>query len=149
MNASPLLLAIGLITGAAFASQGAVNGRLSAHVGGPLMAALISFTVGWLALVAVNLVTRQPVPVLSTFSAVPWWAYLGGFIGAFGVASAAFAVPQMGVATWVACIIAGQLICALVLDKYGAFGQAVREITPGRLLGALLLAGGVYCMRRF
>lgn len=63
--------------------------------------------------------------------------------------SAAFSVPQIGVAAWVAAVIAGQLICAMMLDQFGAFGQVVREITPLRLLGAFFLVTGVVLIRRF
>ncbi|WOI52410.1 DMT family transporter [Parvularcula sp. LCG005] len=142
-------IVLGLLTGCAFATQGAVNGRLAAHLGGAPMAALVSFTVGWMALLVLNLALRSPLPATAGFSAIPWWAWLGGFMGAFGVASAAFSVPHIGVATWVAAIIAGQLVCALFLDQIGAFGQAVREITPGRLLGVVFLVAGVALIRKF
>lgn len=144
-----IYIVFGLITGAIFASQGAINGRLAQHIGGPLPAALISFSVGWSALFILNLAARTPVPQSAAIGAVPWWGWFGGLIGAAGVTMAALSVPKIGVAPWVAAIIAGQLLAALFLDHIGAFGQAVREVSFGRVAGALCLAAGVYLIRRY
>ena len=65
------------------------------------------------------------------------------------VALAAFAVPRIGVATYISALIAGQLTAAIFYDHFGLFGQAVREITPLRLLGVLFMGAGVYLIRRF
>ena len=142
-------IALGLITGSMLASQGAINGRLASHAGGPAAAALISMSIGLMALKAVNLLSRGGLPSVAGVSSAPWWAFMGGLIGAFGLTSAAFTVPQVGVATWVACVIAGQLVCAILLDQLGAFGQTVRDITPLRLLGVACLAAGVFLVRRY
>ncbi len=150
MNAGTLLVALGLICGMMIAAQGAINGRLAGSLGGgPLQAALISFSVGWVALLALNLALGHRMPSLSSVSHLPWWIWVGGLMGAVMVASSATAVPRIGVAAWVSAVIAGQLIAAVVYDQFGAFGQAVRPATPLRLLGVGFLALGVYMVRRF
>ncbi len=82
-------------------------------------------------------------------ASLPWWAWVGGLIGAVMVTSAATAVPRIGVAAWVSAVIAGQLIAAVLYDQFGAFGQAVRPATPLRLAGVGFLIVGVYLVRRF
>lgn len=77
-----LYVTLGIMTGAAFASQGAVNGRLAAGIGSTTLAALISFSVGWTLLLILNLILRPALPPGSSFSAMPWWVFLSGFIGA-------------------------------------------------------------------
>ena len=88
-------------------------------------------------------------PIAHAINTAPWWAWLGGIAGAMAVALAAFAVPRIGVATYISALIAGQLTAAIFYDHFGLFGQAVREITPLRLLGVLFMGAGVYLIRRF
>jgi transporter family-2 protein len=57
-------------------------------------------------------------------------------------------VPQrIGAATMIVCFIAGQTLCALVLDHIGAFSLPQQDLTAGRLLGAALIVGGVMLVR--
>ncbi len=149
MPIGAFLVLLGFMSGGLIASQGAINGRLAGYAGGPLPAALISFTVGWITLMLMNLLTRRTWPASDQFAGAPWWIWIGGAVGALMVSSAAFAVPRIGIATWVSAVIAGQLISALLLDHIGAFGQTVREITPMRLVGAAFLATGVILIRKF
>lgn len=43
--------------------------------------------------------------------------------------------------------VAGQLIGGLLLDKIGFMGMAVREISVGRIAGAVLLVTGALMIR--
>jgi len=79
---------------------------------------------------------------------LPWYAWTGGFYGAFFVATAAWAAPRLGVTMFLAAAIAGQLALALFLDRVGAFGLARVEIGPMRLLGVGLVLIGVVLVRR-
>lgn len=148
MNPGLALILATVFAGAMIASQGIINGRMSAVMGGPMQAALISFSVGWLALMALNLAFGHRPPPAAEIAAAPWWAWLGGLMGAVVVTLAAAAVPRIGVATYVSAFIAGQLTAAVIYDHYGFLGQQVREATPVRLLGVACLALGVYLIRR-
>ena len=148
MNPGLALILATMLAGAMIASQGIINGRMSSVMGGPLQAALISFSVGWLALLMVNLALGHRPPPAAEIAAAPWWAWLGGLMGAVVVTLAAAAVPRIGVATYVSAFIAGQLTAAVLYDHYGVLGQQVREATPVRLLGVACLALGVYLIRR-
>ncbi|NRA30861.1 MAG: DMT family transporter [Parvularculaceae bacterium] len=147
MNAQ-IGLFIGLMVGLALSSQGAINGRLAGHLGGALPAAVVSFSVGLSALILVTVLLRQPWPGPTGVAAAPWWTFLGGFLGATVVACAAYFVPQIGVATWAAAIIAGQLIGAMVIDHNGWLSVPVRSMDVTRIAGALCLALGVYLVQR-
>ncbi|HBH90594.1 MAG TPA: EamA-like transporter family protein, partial [Hyphomonadaceae bacterium] len=54
MHWANLLIGLGLASGMMIAAQGAINGRLSAAIGGPVQAATVSFCVGLTCLVIVN-----------------------------------------------------------------------------------------------
>ena len=149
MQVGSLLVGATIVAGMMIASQGIINGRMAQHMGGPIQAALISFSVGWIALLTLNLALGQTLPVGRAMSEAPWWAWLGGLMGAVVVTLAATAVPRIGVATYVSAFIAGQLTAAVVYDHYGFLGQTVREVTLPRLLGVGFLALGVYLIRRY
>lgn len=149
MNSSTILVGLGLICGMMIAAQGAINGRLSGALGGPLQAALISFSVGWMALLILNIALGNRFPLVTAAGHLPWWVWIGGLLGAVMVASSATAVPRIGVAAWVSAVIAGQLFAAVLYDHIGAFGQVVKPATPMRLLGVAFLGLGVFLIRRF
>lgn len=149
MGTNTWLLFAALCAGLMIPAQGIVNGRLASLIGGPVQAALVSFGVGFIALVALNLALRHPIPPAAAVAGAPPWVWIGGLMGVVMVTLAATAVPRIGVATYVSAIIAGQLTAAIAYDHYGVFGQAVREATPMRLLGVLFMGLGVYLIRRF
>ena len=132
--------------GAAIATQAPINARLATHVGDPVAAAAISFLVGFLVLGAVTLM-RGGVPGAEAMASAPWWAWVGGALGAFYVWAAVWSVGQLGVVTMVAALIFGQLFAALTLDALGAFGLQIREVSPTRLLAVGFVGLGLVLSR--
>ncbi len=141
-----IALAAIAVGGAAIAVQAPINARLAAHVGDPVAAAAISFLVGFLVLGAIT-VLRGGVPGAEDAASAPWWAWVGGALGAIYVWAAIWSVGQLGVVTMVAALIFGQLAAALVLDAIGAFGLAVREISLTRLMAVGFVGVGLVLSR--
>ncbi|HYF22344.1 MAG TPA: DMT family transporter [Caulobacteraceae bacterium] len=137
-----------LISGTLVALQAPTNAVVARAVNSPVNAALVSFAVGTAALLVAAFVLRVR-PDLAAVKGLPWWAWLGGLYGAVFVAAAAFATPRIGVAATLTLLVAGQLVMAAALDHFGALGVPRQEITPLRLLGLALVAGGVLLVRRF
>jgi uncharacterized membrane protein YdcZ (DUF606 family) len=96
---SLVLYLLGLGVGIGLVVQVGMNSTLRAILGSALVAALISFAVGTLALAAFVALTRTPLPVRAQLAAVPAWAWLGGILGAFYVASSVIVGPRLGAAT--------------------------------------------------
>lgn len=145
LSASALLI---LFAGVLIAIQGPINATLGRAVGSSVNAAFISFVVGSLALGAVALSTRSA-PNMPAMRALPWWAWLGGLCGAVFVSAAAYAAPRIGVATMLTIAIASQLLTAVALDHFGAFGVPQRTMSGGRVLGIVFVILGAVIMRRF
>jgi transporter family-2 protein len=141
----PILLVF--IAGAMVAIQAPTNAMLAKAGGSPILAALISFAVGTVALLAVWLATPNR-PGTSAFAGLPWYAWVGGLYGAVFVAVAAYAAPKIGVASLITVGIAGQIAMALWLDHVGAMGLTREPINVGRLIGAALVVAGVVLVRR-
>jgi bacterial/archaeal transporter family-2 protein len=77
----------------------------------------------------------------------PWWVWTGGLLGAFYVLGSIVTAPKLGAATLVALILAGQAIASLAVDHFGWVGFEEQPITALRIVGVLLLAGGVALVR--
>lgn len=133
--------------GLLIAIQAPTNAMLARAGGSPVLAALISFAVGTLALLAVWLASGAR-PGVEPFARLPHYAWYGGLYGAFFVAVAAFAVPRIGVGSLITIGIAGQVVGALVLDHFGVLGLPRDTITLTKLLGAVLVVVGVVLVRR-
>lgn len=147
---NPLLafaLAGAFVSGTLVALQAPTNAMLSRGVGSPVNAALVSFAVGTLALIAVALALGER-PEGGAVRSLPWYAWTGGLYGAVFVAVAAFAAPRLGVTYFLTIAIAGQLAMALVLDQFGAFGLDRVEISPVRIAGIVLVLAGAFLVRR-
>jgi transporter family-2 protein len=136
-----------LTAGGMLALQAPTNAMLARAGGSPVLAALISFAVGTIALLVAWLVSGNR-PGSAPFAGLPWYAWLGGLYGACFVAVAAYAAPKIGLASLITIGIAGQIAMALLLDHIGALGLPRDPISLGRILGALLVVAGVILVRR-
>lgn len=141
------LLALPLFAGAVMPLQASINGQLAKNLSSVMAASLVSFVVGMLALLAVVLVQRE-VPSLAAVRSLNWWQLSGGLMGAFFIATAAFAGPRIGALLFMSLVLAGQLGMALLLDHQGWAGFREAPISLGKLAGLALIIGGVWLIRR-
>lgn len=147
MNPSFLLPALlVLLAGGLIALQAPTNVMLARAGGSPLLAALISFAVGTVALFALWLATDRTSP--AALRGVPWWAWTGGLYGVVYVSISAFAAPRLGLASMLTIAIAAQLVAALVIDHFGLLRLAQSPISLVKLAGVALVLGGVVLVRR-
>ncbi len=139
---------MGIVAGACIATQAPINAQLGRDLGVPIAAAGVSFVAGaillWLLAFGYSSLTATPI----NFGApAPWTFVAGGVLGAFYVFSNITLTPMIGAAAVMALSVAGQLIGGLLLDKIGFMGMAVREISVGRIAGAVLLVTGALMIR--
>jgi transporter family-2 protein len=144
-----LLLPLALVAGMAAPTQFAINSQLRQVVGGPVLAAAISFLIGTVVLVIAALVVSRSVPDLGPITSAPWWVYLGGFLGAFYVVASVVLTPRLGAATTIGQFLAGQVVASIGIDHFGWFGLPVQQATIPRIVGALLIIVGVAVVQRF
>lgn len=142
-------IVLALAAGACAPIQAGVNSQLRLVTQDPVLASLISFTVGTLALLAYSLLARIPWPAAGPFLVLPWWMWTGGFLGAFLVLVSVILAPKLGAATMLGFMIAGQMVTSMVLDHYGWIGYEHHPATVWRLLGAALLVAGVILIKKF
>ena len=137
-------LTLAFIIGCLIPLQAAINARLRDHLdNSTLLAALVSFSVGTLALIAMAAVTGQRWQALGGVAQAKGWQLTGGLLGAVFVFATTLLAPKIGVAKMAALVIAGQVAMSLIADHYGWIGLAVREVTTVRAAGAILVVAGV------
>lgn len=146
MQASVLM--IGLLGGVAIATQVSFNAALRGPLGSYATAALVNFLVGTFALMIFAMVTRVPLPGRVAAAAAPWWAWLGGLLGAFYVTTASLVGQRIGVTALLALTVTGQLAASLVIDQYGLLGMAQQGFTLSKLTGSILLVAGMLLIVR-
>lgn len=138
-----------LAAGAMMPTQAATNNKMAAVVESPILAALISFAVGTLALFVYALLSGETLSSLAAAKNAPPIAWIGGFLGAFFVASAVILVPRLGVAMTFSILIAGQMVVTLIIDHFGLLGVPVKEVSLPRIGGILLITAGVVLIRKY
>lgn len=140
----PLYLLLALTIGLIVPLQSAINNQLKHLIGGStVLAALVSFAVGTIALALAALLTQQKWSDLAGLSQVNWWQLTGGLMGALFVFGTTLLAPRLGVVVMLALIICGQILASLLFDRFGWLGLPVRELSTPRVIGAAMVIAGV------
>src|SRR4029077_17222595 len=122
--------------------QAPINSRLGKAIGS-VQAASFSFLVGTVALVALAAGVHGGLGNYGHVGRAPWWALVGGLLGAVYVTVALVAVRTLGASGLTAVVIAGQLLISVAIDRFGLVGVARQQIGAGRIVGLVLLVAGV------
>lgn len=135
-----------IVVGSLIALQAPINSGLGRAVG-TLPAAAISFTIGTILLVGLVTVTGQ-LGNVSEAANVRWHYLIGGVLGAAYVTTVLLTVRTLGAGGVTAATVAGQLSASLVIDRIGVLGLEETPITPGRVIGVVLLFVGTILVIR-
>ncbi|HVU74402.1 MAG TPA: DMT family transporter [Mycobacteriales bacterium] len=141
-----LLLLVGG-TGILVALQQAANGHAQRVTGDAVVAAVISFAGGAVALFVTStvLLASGAVGPLHQPGLAHWWMFFGGAGGASYIALSAATVRSLGVLTLSLGLTAGQLVAGLLLDATLPAGEHLRWTT---VAGAALAVGAVVVVSR-
>ncbi|MBA3808426.1 MAG: DMT family transporter [Solirubrobacterales bacterium] len=142
-----LAVLVGITAGCLVGMQAPINSRLGKTVGS-FQAASFSFLVGTAVLVAIAAFVRGGLGSLGQVSQVPWWALVGGLLGAVYVTVALVAVRTLGASGLTAVVITGQLAVSVAIDRFGLLGVARAPVGLQRILGLVLLVAGVVLVVR-
>ncbi|MBV9670145.1 MAG: DMT family transporter [Acidobacteriales bacterium] len=126
-----------------------MNGALKKALVNPWLSSLVSFLPIVAFLSVLVLCIPRPLPTMAQVSEMPWWAPLGGLIGAFAVVAGLMFVSKVGAGAFAGLTITANFLMSLLIDKYGWFGMNVHELNAGRLAGAALMVTGIALICRF
>lgn len=149
LHAPRWALPAAVVGGVMGALQSRINADLAAELEDGFTAAAISFGSG-LVIILVLLVVMPRVRELSRgfwrdlrSGGFPWPLALGGLGGATFVLGQGLSVGLIGVALFIVCVVAGQTVTGLVVDRVGLGPGGVRHLTPTRVVGAIMMVASV------
>src|ERR1700690_1977994 len=138
-----------LIAGALQAWGPPMNGVLRNALTNPWLASVISFLPVVAFLSCLFVCVPRPLPTLEGVGAMPWWAPLGGLVGAVAVVAGLLFVNKVGAGAFAGLTITANILMPLAIDKFGWFGMEIHPLTGWRILGAALMVGGITLIARF
>jgi bacterial/archaeal transporter family-2 protein len=139
-----------IILGGALQTCGAaMNGQLNKSMVNSWLASAISFALITFFFTSVFLILPHPLPTSRDLAAMPWWAVIGGLVGAVQVYAGLTLVNRVGAGMFVGLTVTAALITSLVVDHFGWFRMQVHPISIWRVLGGLLMVAGVTLISRF
>jgi bacterial/archaeal transporter family-2 protein len=139
-----------IILGGALQTCGAaMNSQLYKHMINPWLASAISAAVVTVFFVAAFLVKSSPMPTVKDATSMPWWAVIGGLVGAVQVYAGLTLVHRVGAGTFIGLTVSAALLMSLIVDHFGWLRVDPHPITPGRAIGGVLLVCGVALIAKF
>jgi transporter family-2 protein len=126
-----------------------MNNALKKALINPWLGSLISFLpiVAFLGVVVMCL--PRPMPTAESLSQMPWWAPLGGLVGAFAVVAGLLFVGKVGAGAFAGLTITANILMSLVIDRFGMFGMDSHALSVGRMAGAALMVAGIALISYF
>jgi bacterial/archaeal transporter family-2 protein len=144
-----VLYPIILVAGALQAWGPPMNGTLRNSLTNPWLASLVSFLPVVAFLVVLTICLPRPLPNADAVSTMTWWAPLGGLIGAIAVVAGLLFVDKVGAGIFAGLTITANILMSIAIGHFGWFGLEVHPLNGWRMLGAVLLIGGITLVSRF
>ena len=138
-----------LIAGVLQAWGPPMNGTLRRSLNNPWLASLVSFLPIVAFLAVLWLCLPRPVPTAKGIGAMPWWAPLGGLVGAFAVVAGLVFIDRVGAGAFAGLTITANILMSLAIDHLGLFGVERHGMGIGRAVGAGLMVAGIALIARF
>jgi bacterial/archaeal transporter family-2 protein len=126
----------------------AMNAQLFQSLGNKWLATTVSFAVITAFFLCMSAMFPNPLPTAEGLANMPWWAVLGGLVGAVQVYAGLTLVNKVGAGTFVGMTVTAALTMSLVLDHYGLFHMPTHAINTGRIFGAALMIVGVFLISK-
>jgi len=88
-------------------------------------------------------------PAADKVAGAPWWAWVGGVLGATFIMAQLFVAGEVGSGVFIAMTVTASVTMSLVLDHYGLVGFEVHPAGWGRIAGALFMFAGLGLIARY
>lgn len=137
-----------ILAGALQTCGAAMNAQLFASLENKWLANIVSFALILAVFLCIFAMFPTPLPGAGSLAKMPWWAPLGGLVGAVQVYAGLTLVHRVGAGPFVGFTVCAALAMSLVLDHFGWLRVPVHPITPAKIVGALLMIGGVVLISR-
>lgn len=126
-----------LLAGALIPIQTGANRMVAVRLENPLVAAGASMAIASVVLIVIGFSSLRQGAFAAALHALPIWAWVGGLLGAFFVTGAIVIAPRIGATSYLLLVFVGQMVMAVLTDRFGLFGFAPRPVNPVQILGLL------------
>jgi transporter family-2 protein len=139
-----------IIVGGMLQAVGApMNGQSFASLQNKWLASTVSFVVVTFFFMVMFLMFPKPPPTVSDLGQMPWWAPIGGLVGAVQVYAGLTLVQRVGAGPFMGLTVTAALVASILIDHCGWFHMPVHPINACRIAGAILMIGGIALITRF
>ncbi len=143
---STLLTAlIGTLGGVAVGLQGPIAAQMGKRVGSASSSFVVHISGAFL---SGALLLLRGGENIQNWRSLSWYMLGSGVFGVVLYLTINHTMPRLGATTALALIIIGQLAMGIVIDHFGLFGVAIRQLDAARAAGLLLLVAGGYLVVR-
>ena len=138
-----------VFAGAAQAVATAMSGQLRVGLGNVWLASAVVFSINAFFFFALFAARPLPLPTLAGLAGMPWWAPLSGLVGAFAGFAGLMCVDKIGAGALNGLLLTANIVTSLAIDHFGLLGAPAHPINAGRIVGGLLMAGGIALISLF
>ena len=145
MDSGWALYLLPLVAGLLNPVQSGANGALNRAIEAPAVVALVALALAFATVAVVGLASGGlQVPDAGKAAGAPWWAWLGGVLGAAVIIAQPIAAPRLGAATFMGILVTASVCASIALDHFGRAGFQEHQASWGRLAGAALMVAGIW-----
>jgi transporter family-2 protein len=137
------------IAGMLQAAGAAMGGQLNKSLVNPWLATATSFMLVFALTLALFVCMPRPLPTAGDLATMPWWAPLGGIVGAVAVFAGFILIQKLGAGPVNGITITANILASLAIDHFGLLRMEQHAMNPMRAVGAALMIAGVTLITRF
>ena len=133
---------LALVIGALISVMISFNSGLEGYVGSTYSVVIIH-AIGLIAILIVAAVKKEKMVIKES---IPFYLFLGGIFGVMLTLVNVITIGSIGVALTTALAVFGQLVFSSLVDHFGLFGLTKYEFNPKKIVGFLIVLGGLVIM---
>lgn len=144
MDSNWALYRLPLIAGLLNSTQSGTNGALNRAIEALAVVAMIGLALAFATVAGIGLVLgKVALPDAEKAATAPWWAWVGGALGAAVIIAQPIAASRLGAATFMGILVTASVCASLALDHFGLVGFREHAASWGRIGGVALMILGV------
>lgn len=129
------------------------NSTLNTGMRQPALSAMVANSTGLIFIVMVLLILwlKQGAPTtrLSDLRQLPWWAWIGGSLGAIYLLVAVSFAERLGSGLFAGLSVTAAIITSVLLDHFALVGFKQHPAHVGRIMGCSLMIAGLTLVAKF
>jgi len=137
------LIAIAIFAGVLNPFLGGMNATLSKTLRQPIWSVVAVFALALSVTVAVALATGERLPTGARIAQAPCWSWFGGLFAAGYVLSMTLVASKLGASVFTGVTVTVAIIVSIVLDNFGFVGFEVHKVSVVRVVGGIVMTGGL------